>query len=263
MAPVALLPQQYVSEPAKPAAAAHTRSTAEPVELASPPRRAPKERTPPTRASFAFDTTEAAIAAVARGEFVVVMDDEGRENEGDVIIPAAACSTEQMAWMIKHSSGYICISLPGERLESLSIPMMVPQNEERHRTAYTVTVDYKHGTSTGISAHDRALTARALAAPSGVHAHDFTRPGHMVPLRARPGGILMRRGHTEAAVDLCTLAGLPRAGLLCELVNDDETGSMMRRDDCRAFADRFGLVMISVEQLVEYRERTEGAMAQL
>ncbi|KAI0259353.1 3,4-dihydroxy-2-butanone 4-phosphate synthase [Gloeopeniophorella convolvens] len=206
---------------------------------------------------------EAAIAAVARGEFVVVMDDEGRENEGDLIVPASACSTEQMAWMIKYTSGYICISLPGERLEALSISMMVPQNEERHRTAYTVTVDYKHGTSTGISAHDRALTARALAAPSGVHAHDFTRPGHMVPLRARPGGVLTRRGHTEAAVDLCTLAGLPRAGLLCELVNDDETGSMMRRDDCRAFADRFGLVMISVEQLVEYRERTEGAMAQL
>lgn len=210
------------------------------------------------RATFAFDTIESAIAAVARGEFVVVMDDEGRENEGDLIIPAAGCSTEQMAWMIKHTSGYICISLLGDHLEALSIPMMVPQNEERHRTAYTVTVDYKHGTSTGISAHDRALTARALAAaPVGVHAQDFTRPGHMVPLCARPGGVLTRRGHTEAAVDLCALAGLPRAGLLCELVNDDELGSMMRRDACRAFADRFGLPMVSVAMLVEHRERTE------
>lgn len=133
--------------------------------------------------------------------------------------------------------------------------MMVPQNEERHRTAYTVTVDYKHGTSTGISAHDRALTARALAAPSSLPG-DFTRPGHMVPLRARPGGVLARRGHTEAALDLCRLAGLPPAGLLCELVNDDEQGTMMRRDACRAFADRWGVRMISIDALAEFRRRT-------
>lgn len=234
------------------------RPTPDAVDLTSPPRRAPKERTPPKRTTFAFDTLESALAAVARGEFVVVMDDEGRENEGDLIVPAAGCSTEQMAWMIKHTSGYICISLPGDHLETLSISMMVPQNEERHRTAYTVTVDYKHGTSTGISAHDRALTARALASPVGIHAQDFSRPGHMVPLRARPGGVLTRRGHTEAAVDLCALAGLPRAGLLCELVNDDEVGSMMRRDACRAFADRFGLPMISVAMLADHRERTVG-----
>jgi 3,4-dihydroxy-2-butanone 4-phosphate synthase len=122
------------------------------------------------------------------------------------------------------------------------------------------------GTTTGISAHDRALTARALAAPVSLDAptaQDFTRPGHMVPLRARRGGVLTRRGHTESAVDLCALAGLPRAGLLCELVNDDEVGSMMRRDACRAFADRFGLPMISVAMLVEYRERTDGIKAQL
>jgi len=122
------------------------------------------------------------------------------------------------------------------------------------------------GTTTGISAHDRALTARALAAPISSHgptSQDFTRPGHMVPLRPRPGGVLTRRGHTEAAVDLCALAGLPRAGLLCELVNDDEVGSMMRRDACRAFADRFGLPMISVAMLVEHSERIEGVEAQL
>ncbi|KAI9509784.1 3,4-dihydroxy-2-butanone 4-phosphate synthase [Russula earlei] len=277
MAPVAVLsqvPDSYASMPPVPDLA----------DLSSPPRRAPKERTPSLRTSFAFDAVETAIAAIARGEFVVVMDDESRENEGDLIIPAVGCSTEQMAWMIKHTSGYICISLPAARLDALSIPMMVPQNEERHRTAYTVTVDYKHGTppaflplvcpvpmmtdvrpgtSTGISAHDRALTARALAAPTALHAQDFTRPGHMVPLRARPGGVLTRRGHTEAAVDLCTLAGLPRAGLLCELVNDDEVGSMMRRDACRAFADRFGLPMISVAMLVEHVERTQRARAQL
>lgn len=122
------------------------------------------------------------------------------------------------------------------------------------------------GTTTGISAHDRALTARALAAsisPHGPASQDFARPGHMVPLRARPGGVLTRRGHTEAAIDLCALAGLPRAGLLCELVNDDEVGSMMRRDACRAFADRFGLPMISVGMLVEHRERIEGVETQL
>lgn len=122
------------------------------------------------------------------------------------------------------------------------------------------------GTTTGISAHDRALTARALAAPASPHAptpQDFSRPGHMVPLRARSGGVLMRRGHTEAAVDLCALAGVPRAGVLCELVNDDEVGSMMRRDACRAFADRFGLPMVSIAMLVEYLERTQGMEAKL
>jgi 3,4-dihydroxy-2-butanone 4-phosphate synthase len=153
--------------------------------------------------------------------------------------------------------------------------MMVPNNEDRLRTAYTVTVDYKHGaypskpddlrrldimfrsgTTTGISAHDRALTAQALASPSALPS-DFTRPGHMVPLRAREGGVLTRKGHTESAVDLCMLTHLPQAGLLCELVNDDAEGTMARRDDCRAFADRWGLRMISVEMLAEWR-RSEG-----
>ncbi|KAI0644310.1 3,4-dihydroxy-2-butanone 4-phosphate synthase, partial [Trametes meyenii] len=210
------------------------------------------------RTEFAFDPIEDALTAFARGEFLVVMDDEGRENEGDLIIAASAVSTQKMAWMIKHTSGYICIALPGARLEELQIPMMVPTNEDRHRTAYTVTVDYKHGTTTGISAHDRALTARALAAPpSAAPAAAFARPGHMVPLRARDGGVLVRRGHTESALDLCVAAGLPRAGVLCELVEDNEEGSMMRRDACRRFADRWGIRMISVEQLARWRAEHE------
>ncbi|KZV65107.1 3,4-dihydroxy-2-butanone 4-phosphate synthase [Peniophora sp. CONT] len=231
-----------------------------PDALKSPYHPRPTERAPDSapRAEFAFDEMEDALAAFAAGEFLVVMDDEGRENEGDLIVAASAISTEQMAWMIKYTSGYICIALPGERLDALQIPMMVPLNEERHRTAYTVTVDYRHGTSTGISAHDRALTARALASP---HAGptDFARPGHMVPLRARTGGVLTRRGHTESGADLCGLVGLPKAGLLCELVNDDDEGSMMRRDQCRAFADRWGIKMISVEQLARYRAEREKA----
>ena len=157
---------------------------------------------------------------------------------------------------------------------------MVPQNKEWHRTAYTVTVGYKHGapphffllplplithacagTLTGISTHDHALTARAHGAPTGINAQDFTRPGHMVPLRAQPGGVLAPGAHGSRPRPMCT--GLPRAGLLCELVNDDKMGSMMRRDACRAFADRFGLPLISVAMLVEYRERTEGTNARL
>ncbi|KAG8935811.1 hypothetical protein FRC03_005258 [Tulasnella sp. 419] len=201
---------------------------------------------------FAFDPIEDALAAFARGEFLVVMDDESRENEGDLIIAADKITTEKMAWFIKHTSGYICISLPQQRLDQLEIPMMVPNNTEKHKTAYTITVDYKHGTTTGISAHDRALTARQLASGDS-KPEDFTRPGHMVPLRAREGGTLTRMGHTEAAIDLCELTGLPKAGLLCELVNDDAQGTMARRDDCRAFANRWGLKMISVEMIANYR----------
>lgn len=204
------------------------------------------------RTSFSFDPIEDALSAFGRGEPLVVMDDEKRENEGDIIISGAQCTTEQMAWIIKHTSGYICVALPQTRLDELDISMMVPENQERHRTAYTVTVDYRHGTTTGISAHDRALTVRKLCDPS-VSPADFTRPGHMVPLRAREGGVLTRRGHTECGVDLCALTHQPLAGVLCELVNDDETGSMARRDDCRAFADRWGLKMISVDMLAQYK----------
>ncbi|KAG2039949.1 3,4-dihydroxy-2-butanone 4-phosphate synthase-domain-containing protein, partial [Suillus americanus] len=143
----------------------------------------------PRTTEFSFDTVEEALTAFAHGEPIVVMDDERRENEGDIIMSASQCSVEAMAWMIKHTSGYICISLPGERLNELEIPMMVPENQERHKTAYTITVDYKHGTTTGISAHDRSLTVRKLVDPTST-ASDFSRPGHMVPLRAQDGGVL-------------------------------------------------------------------------
>ncbi|KAG9308535.1 3,4-dihydroxy-2-butanone 4-phosphate synthase [Chiua virens] len=207
----------------------------------------------PHRIQFAFDPIEAALAAFARGEPIVVMDDESRENEGDLILSASKCTTEAMAWLIKHTSGYVCIALPETRLDALAIPMMVPDNQERHRTAYTITVDYKHGTTTGISAYDRSLTVRKLVDPAVVPS-DFTRPGHMVPLRARHGGVLERRGHTEAGVDLCRLTQQPEGGVLCELVNEDEMGTMARRDDCRTFADEWGLKMISVEMLAEYKK---------
>ncbi|EMD38760.1 hypothetical protein CERSUDRAFT_112473 [Gelatoporia subvermispora B] len=220
--------------------------------------RAPRIVSQPTpRTAFTFDPLEDAIAAFERGEFLVVMDDESRENEGDLIIAASECSAEKMAFMVRHTSGFICVSLPGERLDELEIPMMVAENQDPHRTAYTVTVDYRHGTTTGISAHDRSHTVRALASPSS-HPSHFSRPGHVVPLRARSGGILTRRGHTEAALDLCAAAHLPPAGVLCELVEDVD-GGMMRRDACRAFADAWGLKMISVEMLAEWRRAQEGA----
>ncbi|KAF7770492.1 hypothetical protein Agabi119p4_6466 [Agaricus bisporus var. burnettii] len=198
----------------------------------------PKQVEAPKRTAFSFDSMSEALEAFTNGEFLVVMDDENRENEGDLIISGSQCTPEKMAWMIKYTSGYICCALPGSRLAELDIPMMVPDNQDRHKTAYTVTVDYKHGTTTGISAHDRSLTVRSLASPTTLSS-DFARPGHMVPLRAREGGVLTRKGHTEASVDLCLLTHQSQAGVLCELVNDDVMGSMARRDDCRAFADRW------------------------
>ena len=167
-----------------------------------------------------FDDVDDVVRAYRAGEFVIVLDDEDRENEGDLLIAASKVTTEQMAFLVRHSSGFVCIALTPERLNELELPLMVPQNQEKYKTAYTVTVDYRHQTTTGISAHDRALTSRMLADPAlGAQRDDFTRPGHMNPLRYTPGGIQVRRGHTETAVDLCIAAGLPPAGLLCELVD--------------------------------------------
>ncbi|MST34153.1 3,4-dihydroxy-2-butanone-4-phosphate synthase, partial [Acidimicrobiaceae bacterium USS-CC1] len=160
-------------------------------------------------------SVEAAIEAIRRGEIVVVVDDEDRENEGDLIVAASHATPETMAFIVRHTSGLICAAVTAEQADTLDLPLMVARNTEVQRTAFTVTVDYRHGTTTGISAADRSATARALVDPE-VRASDFNRPGHLHVLRAREGGVLVRAGHTEAAVDLARLAGLPPAGVLCE-----------------------------------------------
>ncbi|RMD01426.1 3,4-dihydroxy-2-butanone-4-phosphate synthase [Aquitalea palustris] len=203
-----------------------------------------------------FDSVEQAIAAIAAGGFAVVVDDTDRENEGDLIIAAEKITAQQMAFLVRYSSGVVCVALTGERLDQLQLPLMVSSNNESQRTAFTVTVDYLHGTSTGISAADRAATLRALA-DSRIPASDFARPGHIFPLRYAPGGVLARPGHTEAALDLSRLAGLAPAGVLCEIVNDD--GSMARRPELLRFARQHGLPIITIADLIAYRERTEMA----
>lgn len=203
-----------------------------------------------------FDSVEQAIAAIASGGFAVVVDDADRENEGDLIIAAEKITAAQMAFLVRYSSGVVCVALTGERLDQLQLPLMVSSNNESQRTAFTVTVDYLHGTSTGISAADRAATLRALA-DSRIPASDFARPGHIFPLRYAPGGVLARPGHTEAALDLSRLAGLAPAGVLCEIVNDD--GSMARRPELLRFARQHGLPIITIAELIAYRERTEMA----
>ncbi|KAJ2960738.1 hypothetical protein NQZ79_g3965 [Umbelopsis isabellina] len=203
---------------------------------------------------FKFDTIEDALADFAQGKFVVVADDEDRENEGDLIIAAEKTRTEDMAFLVRYSSGYICAPTTSERLEQLNLPLMVPKNTEMMRTAYTISVDYLHGTTTGISAHDRALTVRKLADMNS-KPEDFSRPGHILPLRAVPGGTLKRFGHTEAGVDLCRLAGMAPVAVIGELLKDgDEMGDVARRDDCFEFARKHNLKMITIADLIKYRE---------
>ena len=201
-----------------------------------------------------FDPIPAAIAAMGRGEIVVVVDDEDRENEGDLIMAAQFATDEKLSFFVNHTSGVICAPVTGERADSLDLPLMVQQNTEAMRTAFTVSVDYRHGTSTGISAHDRALTLRAMV-DDDARPGDFARPGHIFPLRAREGGVLKRAGHTEAAIDLCSLAGLEPVGVLCEIVNPD--GTMARVPDLLEFCDEHDMVFISIADLVRYRRRTE------
>ncbi len=205
-------------------------------------------------AASPFDPVEDAIAAIGRGEIVVVVDDEDRENEGDLIMAAEFATEEKLAFFVRHTSGVICASVPEERADQLDLSLMVAMNTEAMRTAFTVSVDYRHGTTTGISAADRALTLRALVDPATSSA-DFARPGHIFPLRARDGGVLKRAGHTEAAVDLARLAGLRHGGVLCEIVNDD--GTMARVPDLIPFARRHGLAFTSIADLIRYRRRTE------
>ncbi|MFN8106979.1 MAG: bifunctional 3,4-dihydroxy-2-butanone-4-phosphate synthase/GTP cyclohydrolase II [Nocardioidaceae bacterium] len=201
-----------------------------------------------------LDSVEEAIADIAAGKAIVVVDDEDRENEGDIIFAAAKATPELMAFTIRHSSGVICVPMPAEMLDRLEIPLMTPHNKDRLRTAYTISVDARDGVTTGISAADRAHTARVLA-DSATEPWEVTRPGHVFPLRYREGGVLVRRGHTEAAVDLARMAGLTPAGVLVEVVNDD--GTMKRGQELRDFADEHALKLISIEQMVHYRRRTE------
>ncbi|MFE5339100.1 bifunctional 3,4-dihydroxy-2-butanone-4-phosphate synthase/GTP cyclohydrolase II [Isoptericola sp. NPDC056578] len=202
----------------------------------------------------AVGRVERAIADVAAGRPVVVADDADRENEGDLILAADAATPELMGFLVRHTSGLVCVGVAGHQLDRLGLPLMVEANQDAYRTAYTVTVDAATGVSTGISGADRARTARLLADPATGPA-DLTRPGHVLPLRARPGGVLERRGHTEAAVDLARLAGRGEAGVLAELVHDD--GTMMRLPALREFAAEHGLALISVADLVAYRRATE------
>ena len=202
-----------------------------------------------------FDSVERAIADIAAGKAVVVVDDEDRENEGDIIFAAEMATPELVAFMVRYSSGYICAPLTAEDCERLNLPPMVSDNEDARGTAYTVTVDANTGT-TGISASDRANTICTLADPTSTP-HDFTRPGHVVPLRARKGGVLVRAGHTEASVDLARLAGLRPAGVLCEVVSEDNPTGMARAEELRRFCDKHELSLISIEQLIEYRRRHE------
>lgn len=204
--------------------------------------------------SVRLDPVQRAIDDIAAGRAVVVVDDEDRENEGDIVFAASKATPELMAFTIRHSSGVICVPMPAEMLDRLEIPLMTPHNKDRLRTAYTISVDARDGVTTGISAADRAHTARVLA-DSATEPWEITRPGHVFPLRYREGGVLVRRGHTEAAVDLARLAGLTPAGVLVEIVNDD--GTMKRGQQLREFADEHGLAMISIEELVTYRRRHE------
>jgi 3,4-dihydroxy 2-butanone 4-phosphate synthase/GTP cyclohydrolase II len=210
--------------------------------------------TAPKQRSTKMASIEDAVAAIARGEIVVVVDDEDRENEGDLIMAAEFATAEKIAFFVKHTSGVICMPLTAERCDELDLPLMVTNNTESHRTAFTVSVDYRHDTSTGISAADRARTIQALIDPLTKPA-DLARPGHIFPLRYREGGVLNRAGHTEAAVDLARMAGLSPAGVLCEIVNDD--GTMARVPELERFCDEHDLLMISIADLVRYRRQSE------
>jgi 3,4-dihydroxy 2-butanone 4-phosphate synthase/GTP cyclohydrolase II len=204
---------------------------------------------------ISFADIEDAIAAVGRGEIVVVVDDADRENEGDLIMAAEFATPEKIAFFVKHTSGVICVPMTGDRLDELDLPLMVAHNTESQRTAFTVTVDYRHGTTTGISAVDRAATIQALIDPK-TRPDDLARPGHILPLRYREGGVLKRAGHTEAAVDLARMAGLTPAGVLCEIVNADKT-DMARLPELKGFAEEHGLLLVSIADLVRYRRQSE------
>jgi len=197
---------------------------------------------------------EDALADIAAGRMVVVVDDEDRENEGDIIVAAEKVTNEHITFMVRHCSGIICVPMESDRLEALNLPLMIPENSESMGTAFTISVDGKVGVTTGVSAEDRVRTIQALIDP-GSRPSDLARPGHIFPLRYTPGGVLRRAGHTEASVDLARLAGLYPAGVLCEVVNED--GSMARLADLEGFAETHGLKIITIADLIAYRRRYE------
>ncbi|KAL4913794.1 DHBP synthase RibB-like alpha/beta domain-containing protein [Aspergillus aurantiobrunneus] len=222
----------------------------------------------PLDPALQFDSIEDTIKAFRNGEFIIVLDSQDRENEGDLIIAAESITDAQMAFLVRYTSGLICAPITPEIANRLQLPQMVMENADPKGTAYTVSVDSSDASvTTGISAQDRALACRALASPSA-HPEDFRRPGHIIPLQAKSGGVRQRKGHTEAAVEFCRLAGKSPAGVIAELVEDGEivegvpeiTGNngMMRRDGCLKFGRKWGIKVCTIEDLVEYVERTEG-----
>ena len=210
--------------------------------------------------SFQFAPIEDVIAAIARGEMIVMVDDEDRENEGDLIMAAQFATPEKIAFIVRYSSGVVVAPISGDRCDDLRLPLMVEHNTESHRTAFTISVDLIEGTTTGISAADRAATLRALADPQESFA-SFARPGHIFPLRAREGGVLKRAGHTEAAVDLARMAGLEPAGIICEIINDD--GSMSRLPELIEFSRKHNLLLSSIAELIKYRRHNEKLVTRM
>ncbi len=207
-----------------------------------------------------LDSIERAIADFRDGKAIVVVDDEDRENEGDIIFAASKATPELMAFLVRYSSGLICAPITGDILDRLAIPLMTPHNREKMRTAYTISIDARDGITTGISAADRARTCRVLA-DSATEPFELVQPGHIIPLRAKKGGVLERAGHTEAAVDFARLAGLTPAGVIGEVLNDD--GTLMRAPELREFADEHGIALVSIEDLQVYRRLHESQVERL
>ncbi|MBC8944159.1 MULTISPECIES: 3,4-dihydroxy-2-butanone-4-phosphate synthase [Xenorhabdus] len=205
-----------------------------------------------------FERVERAIAALRAGHGVMVLDDENRENEGDMIFVAETMTVEQMALTIRHGSGIVCLCMTEKRRQQLQLPMMVENNSSQYQTAFTVTIEAAQGVTTGVSAADRITTIRAAIA-DGAQPNDLNRPGHVFPLRAQNGGVLTRRGHTEATIDLMKLAGFKPAGVLCELTNDD--GSMARAPEVIKFAKQHDMPVVTIDDLVDYRIKMEKAVS--
>ncbi|KXG53171.1 3,4-dihydroxy-2-butanone 4-phosphate synthase, RibB [Penicillium griseofulvum] len=225
----------------------------------------------PTEIAHQFDSIEDSIAAFKNGEFIIVLDSQDRENEGDLIIAAESVTAAQMAFLVRYTSGLICAPITPDLATRLALPQMVTENADPKCTAYTVTIDSSDDSvTTGISAEDRALTCRTLASPTA-QIDSFRRPGHIIPLQARPGGVRERTGHTEAAVDFCKLAGKAPAGVIAELVEEGEVvegvaeiggnNGMMRRDGCLRFGKKWGIKVCTIEDLVIYLDRIEGTGA--